>query len=146
MEKINRPRCIRNFKKEKIPLESEEQKELFKWKDRMISKGYKELWGLNSSLNGMRMTPGMAMKAKACGMVAGFPDINLPVGKIANGKMFLGLYIELKRIKGSTISPEQRKWEEYLKGNDYGHRFCFGWIEAAKTICEYLGIDVSNVQ
>jgi hypothetical protein len=140
MEKIKRPRCIRNFRKEKVPLESDEQKLLFKWKSKMVEAGHKELWGLNASMNGLRMTPGMAAKAKACGMVPGFPDINLPISKVVYGKLSLGLFIELKRLKGGIISKEQEEWAVYLAYNGYHHRFCYGWIHAAQTICEYLGI------
>ena len=145
MEKIKRPRCIRNFKKEKVPLESDEQIELFKWKDRMVKKGFKELWGLNASMNGVRLPMGLAKKVKTLGLSPGFPDINLPVGRELNGEIYLGLYIELKRIKGGVISEDQKIWADYLIQHGYSHSFCLGWKHAATIICTYLGIHLEAI-
>lgn len=57
---------------------------------------YPELWLLNGSLNGVRLSIGQAVKAKRCGEKRGFPDIFLPVAR----KGFHGLAIELKKKKG----------------------------------------------
>ena len=71
-----------------------EQEKVFKWAS-MYDHEYPELKLLNGSLNGVRLTPGQASKAKRTGLVKGFPDINLPVPR----GVFHGLFIELKRKK-----------------------------------------------
>lgn len=62
------------------------------------------------------------------------PDICLPVARGA----WHGLYIELKRIKGSHIQREQVQWIAALEKQGYRARICKGWDEARKAIEEYL--------
>ena len=71
--------------------EFEEQAAIVKWA-RLMAVQYPELKLLNASANGVRLTKAQAGKAKAAGMVAGWPDLNLPVARGG----FNGLYIELK--------------------------------------------------
>lgn len=72
-----------------------------------------------------------AIRMKQQGTSRGFPDyvIALPgVGVI---------YIELKRRKGSTISPEQKQWIEVLNACPGAEaRICKGFDECRKFICE----------
>ncbi|HUV85403.1 MAG TPA: VRR-NUC domain-containing protein [Methanosarcinales archaeon] len=116
-----------------VPTEYEEQAAIFRLAQLYIHK-YPSLRWLNGSLNGVRLTIGNAMKCKRIGMKKGFPDLNLPV---RCGK-YPGLYIELKRIKGSSIQPEQREWREFLLSQGYQHHFCKGSDEAWAAIVEYL--------
>ena len=91
---------------------------------------------LNSSLCGVRLMPGQRLKAKRQGMPKGFPDINLPIVCYP----WHGLYIELKRVKGGVISPEQKWWLKKLSEQGYLAVVAKGHNEAIKIIKNYLGI------
>lgn len=56
--------------------------------------------------NGTRANIRAAIKAKKEGVSAGVPDLYVPAWKT---------WIEMKRQKGSSTSPEQKDWHEYLK-------------------------------
>ena len=116
-----------------IPTEYAEQVDIFQ-RAQLYAKQYPELKFLNGSLNGVRLTIGQAVKAKKAGMRKGYPDIQMPVKR----DKYSGLYIELKRIKGGRIEPEQRDWREFLISQGYKHCFCKGADEAWKVIVEYL--------
>ena len=90
---------------------------------------------LFATLNGVRLTPGAAKKAKAMGLNKGCPDLWLPVPNHG----FHGLVIELKDGDGK-LRPEQVDWLDAL--NQYGYRAtcCRGADDAIQTIMEYLGI------
>lgn len=119
----------------KVPLESWEQTEIFKWRDEKKHK-WPELALLHSSGNGLRITPGQAVKAKNQGMTKGVPDIFLPVSK----NNYHGLFIELKRIKGSKVSPEQKIFIAALENQGYKAEVCYGHKQAIETIKNYFGI------
>lgn len=51
---------------------------------------------------------------------------------------FHGLYIELKRQKGSKTSDDQKAWLSNLEKQGYFVALCKGWEAAAKVITEYL--------
>ena len=124
------------IKTNKTPLESEEQELIFKWRDENKFK-WPELFLLHSSGNGLRLTPGQATKAKKQGLTKGIPDIMLPVPK----NNYHGLFIELKRIKGGKVSPEQELFLKALEKQGYKAVVCHGHKEAIETIKQYLGID-----
>lgn len=90
--------------------------------------------GLNHqvSKNGKRYSP-EAAKLKAEGLKSGVPDVCLP---IPSGP-YHGLYIELKYGKNTT-SPQQNKWIESLRSQDYRVVICYGWEAAAQIILQYL--------
>lgn len=71
---------------------------------------------------------------QAEGVKAGVPDLCLPVPR---GE-FHGLYIELKRVRGSRTSDFQVGWMESLMKQGYCVALCKGWEQAAQTIIEYL--------
>lgn len=122
-------------KKNTTPLESAEQSALFQWATNMEAE-IPELWTLNGSMNGVRLaSPGVRVKAKRQGVKKGFPDINLPV----TTESYAGLYIELKRQKGGTVSREQKEWLKVLNEHGYLAVVCRGCEDAKKTILEYLG-------
>lgn len=121
------------------PSEYSEQVAIFK-RAHLYARRYPELRFLNGSLNGVRLTIGQAVKCKKTGMRDGYPDINLPV--VRGG--YSGLYIELKRIKGGKISPEQKEWAEFLTSQGYMHRFCKGCDEAWAVIINYLNLKNEN--
>ena len=124
-------------KKEVVPApnrsEYHEQCAVFKLAQ-LYGREYPELKFLNGSLNGVRLTIGQAVKAKATGMKKGMPDLFLPVKR---GKCS-GLFIELKRLKGGSIQPEQKLWAKFLVSQGYQHYFCKGADVAWQTIINYL--------
>jgi hypothetical protein len=120
--------------------EYHEQVKLFQMRDLYLSK-YPDLKYLNSSLCGIRLSIGLAVKAKRMGMPKGFPDINLPT-KRSN---FSGLYIELKRpaikslgVKAGTLKKEQKEWIAYLGSQGYFVDVCRGAENALNIILGYL--------
>jgi VRR-NUC domain len=113
--------------------EHQEQVDLINWCN---SHADLRLQLIYSHLNGMRSNPNTGRKQKAAGAKKGIPDLFLPV---PSGE-FHGLYIELKRLKGGTISPEQKIWISLLLKQGYEVVVCKG-AEAAKTeIEQYLNI------
>lgn len=67
--------------------------------------------------------------------MAGVPDLCIPIA--SKGKH--SLYIELKRLTGGKVSPEQKIVLEAL--NSLGHLavVCKGFEEAKKVVEDYLG-------
>ena len=84
--------------------------------------------------NGSHKSPAAAIKFKREGLRSGVPDLFLPVPQ--NG--FSGLFIEMKRTKGSVISKEQLAWFELLDKNCYSCFICRGADEAIEAIKSYL--------
>lgn len=86
-------------------------------------------------LNGTAMQRARQMnKLKAEGLEKGVPDLFIPIA--SSGKH--GLFIEMKRQKGGTISLEQKKWIKTLSEADYRAVICKGAKEAIKEIEDYL--------
>lgn len=78
-----------------------------------------------------------ALKLRAEGLKAGVPDVCLPVARSGCH----GLYIEMKRLRGGTMAPEQKRWLADLTGEGYRAVRCNGWIEARDEILRYLEWD-----
>ena len=66
-------------------------------------------------------------KNKALGVVPGVPDLFV----IAHGRL---LAVEMKRVKGSTTSKEQKEWIEALVAVGIPAKVCKGAEEAVKFI------------
>ena len=115
------------------PDEWRQQASIFLWADSMLYK-HPELWLLNGSLNGVRLSIGQAVKAKRCGEKRGYPDIFLPVSR----KGFHGLYIELKKKRGGVVSKEQAEWLDRLSTQGFFAIVCRGYDSAVKAIENYL--------
>ena len=115
------------------PDEWRQQATIFEWAETMLYK-YPELWLLNGSLNGVRLSIGQAVKAKRCGMKKGYPDIALNVAR----KGYHGLFVELKKRKGGVVSREQQEWLDRLSTQGYFAVVCRGYDAAVKTIEDYL--------
>jgi len=122
-------------KKRDCPLESEEQQALFAWANHMSVK-YPALNLLVAIPNGGLRNMVVAVQLRAEGTRKGFPDMILPVAR----KGYHSLAIELKRIKGGTVSPEQQKWLDDLSEQGWRAVVCKGFDEARKEIENYLGI------
>ena len=127
-----------NSKKNPFPTEHEEQAALFKWADEM-SEECPALKLLYAIPNGTYKSIAAAKKFAAEGLRSGVPDICLPV---SNGR-YHALYIEMKRIKGGRISPEQKDWIDMLNNAGNFAIVCYGADSARSAIIEYLGIQNS---
>lgn len=109
--------------------EAWEQKQLIQWAKQKPWGGY--LYHIaNESVGGYAWVA----RNRQMGSRKGFPDLGLP---IPMGD-FHGLYIELKRASGGTLSKEQRQWLKALRTFGYRAEVCHGWEEAAKVLEEYM--------
>ena len=68
-----------------------------------------------------------AARLKAEGVVKGVPDLFVPEW---------GLWIEMKRQKGGTLSDDQKDWIDYLQSRGYKAVCCKGADEAMKAASE----------
>ena len=116
-----------------IPTEHQEQCALFEWAAWRESR-WPELRLLHAIPNGGKRDIRTAAMLKAEGVKPGVPDIFLPVPR--GGKH--GLYIELKRRKGGTVSEAQQAWIRALCGQGYACTVCHGWDAARDEIMGYL--------
>lgn len=113
--------------------ESEEQTILFQWAE--MEKGrYPELALMFHIPNeGLRSyVTGECLKRQ--GMKKGVPDIFLPCRR----GLWNGLFIEMKRRKGGTLSAEQAEWLRKLNDAGYAAVWCRGFDAARATILRYL--------
>lgn len=117
-----------------IPTEHQEQTALFEWAEWM-EKIMPELALMFAIPNGGHRSKQTGALLKAEGVKAGVPDICLPVPR---GDKH-GMYIEMKRRKGSSVSADQLKWLEALMREGYECHVCRGCEEAKRVILAYLG-------
>lgn len=82
-----------------------------------------------------------AVKFKRCGVKAGVPDVCIP---IPSGS-YHGLYIELKRVKGGSVSVEQKEWINFLQSQGYYAEVAKGFDEAKRIVEYYLGLTPNRV-
>ena len=75
-----------------------------------------------------------AKKLKAEGVKRGVPDLCLPVPR--NG--YHGLFVEMKKQKGGTVSKEQADWIGNLQDQGYKACVCKGAAAAWEVIQEYM--------
>jgi hypothetical protein len=91
---------------DRIPTEHEEQRELVRW--------FRQTWPgvrIFAIPNGGARSPATAGRLKAEGVSSGVPDLFIPAW---------GLWVEMKRTKGGSLSAEQKDWITYLESV----RFC----------------------
>lgn len=69
-----------------------------------------------------------ATKLKNEGVSRGVPDLFIPEW---------GLWIEMKRVKGGRLSPDQKDWIEYLKGCGYTAMVCQGSDDALAQVAQF---------
>ena len=132
-----------------IPTEYQEQCRIFEWARLMVSTGQEpRLRLLRAGMEGVRLTIGTRVKAKRAGMDSSWPDLTLFVPKTATiypdprrHIVFHALLIELKRVKGGMVSPEQRAMHYLLMDQGYEVCVCRGADEAINTIKAYLGME-----
>lgn len=107
-----------------------------------------------SDLGGIRLTPGLARKAKSIQCNRGFPDLFIPEPRIdPTGVPFCGLFLEIK-VDGTKIykrdgftftTPhikEQSETLEILRGKGYWARFGIGFDKCKEMIDWYLGLEI----
>lgn len=86
-------------------------------------------------LNGNKLQRAKQMnRLKAEGLKVGVPDTFIPIA--SNG--YHGLFIEMKRKKGSATSAEQKAWIISLNAQGYKAVICKGADEAIRVLEEYL--------
>ncbi len=126
-----------------IPTEYEEQCAVIRWARMMASKEPR-LNLLHGDSSGVRVPIGCAVKMKKAGAIKGWPDLFLAVYKqwwnvsSENYQFYHGLFIELKRRKGSIISYEQSEIHALLRKQGYCVIVCRGSDDAIKVIKHYL--------
>ena len=125
-----------------VPLEEEEGKALFQWAQaqrwhgRPIAKILIHI--PNGSFRGYdrRGAAITAGKLKAQGMQPGVSDYLVPVPIWT--KQCAGLWIELKRLKGGSVSTEQTDFHTDMLALGYRCEVARGWEAASKIILEHL--------
>jgi hypothetical protein len=89
-----------------------------------------------------------AVEMKLTGSVAGVLDILLDVprprpagdpGPDGSG-WFHGARVELKRLHGGSLEPEQKVWIERFRRRGFAVYVCHGYGRAAADVASYLGL------
>jgi len=105
---------------------------------------YPNLRFLFSTLNGIFMPPHIRAKAIEAGLAKGILDLWYPRARIAqDGKItrvYTGLAMDLKRLKGGRPTPEQLEWAAHLKEQGWLVLFPAGCVEAWRCLCAFEGI------
>lgn len=114
--------------------EHQEQCAIFEWRNMHLKK-YPALNMMFSTLNGVRLNIGQAVKAKKSGNISGVPDIIL----LYPSCEYRGLFIELK-VPGGKVSHSQKIWIANLARLGYFARVCYGSEEAIQLIKDYLRV------
>lgn len=120
-----------------VPTEHMEQAALFRWAEE--AKATHPSLGLMFAIPNFagrigRLTAIHGAKLKREGRKKGVPDVMLPVPKGG----YHGLFVEMKRVRGGSVSAEQRAWLACLTDHGYRAVRCKGWREARVVILDYL--------
>ena len=99
----------------KLKTEDTEQQAVIQWA-RMAAGHYPALKLLHHIPNGGRRNKVEAAKLKRMGVLAGVPDLHLPVASAG----YNGLYIEMKYGDGRLLASQR----EFLIRASYFHNFC----------------------
>lgn len=75
---------------------------------------------------------------KALGGKAGVPDLVIAVPR----GPYAGLFLEFKRLKGSTTTPEQLAWQATLRRNGYKAEIVKGFDGAMEVFSAYRNLPV----
>lgn len=116
-----------------VPSEHKEQSMVITWSQIAFNK-YPALGLLHAVPNGGKRDIVTASILKAEGVRPGVPDLCLPVPRGG----YHGLYIEMKKIKGGTMSDDQKWWIEQLSAQGYRVEVCRGNVAAIKVLEDYL--------
>lgn len=69
----------------------------------------------------------MGLRPGVCDLFIAYP---------AHGKH--GMWLEMKKRRGSKISAEQRTWVNRMNSVGYVAVICYGWEQAVKAIAQYM--------
>lgn len=131
------------------PTEEQESLALAKWARWMVENNQEpRLKLLRCGFEGLRLPMGLRMKVKRQSVTTGWPDWwlgvpqykNLEFGEFKKDLMFMGLYVELKRERGGTVSDEQKEMHALLRDQGYRVDVCKGATAAIRAIKNYLGM------
>jgi hypothetical protein len=132
-----RPRGSKDRKKRKVehvPSEHEEQCAVVQWWDAWApAHGYDRRL-LFAIPNGSNKSPAARMKFQREGLRAGVPDLMLSISRMD----FHGMFIEMKRVRGSVTSDDQLEYGNLLVKRGYRVALCHGADAAIKVIEDYL--------
>lgn len=109
---------------------------MFKWAANMAAMKWPELALMYHIPNGGSRNKIEAARLKAQGVKKGVPDVCLPVPR----GVYAGLYIEMKRKEGGTVSKEQNEYIAALRKQGYRVEVCKGFQAAANVIEEYMEV------
>lgn len=77
-----------------------------------------------------------ASMMKGEGVKPGVPDVMLPVTK----PEYAGLWLEMKRVTGGILSPEQKAYGEWLTSQRYRWVRADGYAIARREVIEYMNL------
>ncbi len=109
-----------------IPTEHEEQRTFVQWFRRKFPDVR-----IMAIPNGGARSPSVACRLKAEGVARGVPDLFIPAWRV---------WIEMKRINGGRVSPEQQSWKSYLEREGYTVLICAGCEAAQKEVDEWQAL------
>ena len=109
---------------EHIPTEHEEQRTFVQWFRRKFPDVR-----IMAIPNGGARSPSVACRLKAEGVARGVPDLFVPAWRV---------WIEMKRINGGRVSPEQQSWKSYLEKEGYIVLICAGCEQAQREVGAWL--------
>lgn len=106
-----------------VPLEKEEQQKFVKWLKANKIKHWANGLGVKLDYDVKYMA-----SLRSQGHYKGIADMTvlLPKGR--------AIFIEMKRIKGGVVSPEQKKWLKDLQDLGYPAKVCYGADEAIEFV------------
>src|SRR5258708_39843893 len=129
---MNMKKIVPWKKKKRIKREEPEQVKFIAW---LRKNGYR----CHHSPNGGSRHILEAVRLKALGVSAGFPDVEVP---FPSGK-FHGFYCEMKPLNGGVLSEVQREWLDYLNGKGYFACIAQGFEEAKEFFNYYLSFTLN---
>ena len=116
-----------------VPDEHHEQVAFFRWLQ-LLAIDNPECGLAYAIPNGGKRHIGTAKKLAAEGLKPGVPDICWPVPRYP----YHGLYIEMKRREGGTVSAMQKEWIYRLREQGYMVAVAEGFEAAKRVFCEYI--------
>lgn len=121
----------------KLPTESQEQAAVVSWFDLQYPKLSLHLFAVPNGAwlaGSSRQRAALVNKMKKEGMRSGVPDLVLAIPRGG----YHGLFIEMKRSKGGTVSEQQKKYMATLNEHGYLATVCRGSGSAIDEIKNYL--------
>jgi hypothetical protein len=134
------------------PYERDESMAVMRWARHMVETNQEpRLRLLRCGFEGLRLSMGVRMQVKRQSVASGWPDLflSVPLYDDHRGVLYCeicGLYIELKRQNGGTVSAEQKSMHKLLRDQGYRVEVCRGAVAAIDAICEYLGLATGAAQ